>query len=97
MMGKRILIALCVFNMLVGCGKTYTERFTLEQDGDIKLLTYPQVQEIDEHQDIDQNEFIADVEYFQLMNSGNETALEIENLEVHRRLSIENNGFVERV
>ncbi|MEY8240058.1 MAG: hypothetical protein RPT25_06915 [Cycloclasticus sp.] len=95
MISKNLLCALGALILLVGCGKNYHESFTLEQDGEIKFLTYPEFQGIQTSPLIDLESLSIDLQYAELFESGSETGVDKENLEAHRQLVVDNEGIVD--
>jgi hypothetical protein len=95
MINKNILLGLCLASILAGCGKNNYERFTLEQDGEIRLLTFQEFEGTQTAPEITQESLTIEWEYAELVESGQEVEDEKSNLEAHRQLAIDNGGTVD--
>jgi hypothetical protein len=95
MINKNILLALCLTSILVGCEKNYSDRFTLEQDGEIKLLTFQEFEGIQTTPQITQESLSIEVEYALLPKREQETENENNSVDSHRQLAINNGGTVD--
>jgi hypothetical protein len=95
MINKNILLGLCLASLLAGCEKNHYERFTLEQDGEIRLLTFQEFEGTQTAPEITQESLTIEWEYAELVESGQEVEDEKSNLEAHRQLAIDNGGTVD--
>jgi hypothetical protein len=94
MINKNILLGLFLTSILVGCGKNHYERFTLEQDGEIKLITFQEFEGIQTTPQITQESLSIELEYAELFEYEQETENEKNSFDSHQQLASDNGGTV---